>query len=267
MIFLSILGGGLFGAFTAVKCKILQNWNFLVSSVFSAYFAILATPAVVEMLKDIKEIPPAWKASGTVIVLFAAFMIIFSKITAMILDETDPGEIPAAAEKSLCFILGFCSGMILVSVLLCSLVSVFPVLQGEPDEIRTQRKTSIRNVANGLLRTGNILFFTAGRSEKQQLILEKSFPFLEEEVKKEDAGNADKENVPEVSNEMKKLQKKGMKKYRKPGDKKRTAGQQKEKQEEKKNAEKAGFTDKAGKQVTTQKGTAGNDRNTGITAE
>ena len=256
MIFLSILGGGLFGGFTAVKCKVLQNWSFLVSSVFSAYFAILATPAVVEMLKDIKEIPPVWKASGTVLVLFVALMIIFSKLISLILAETDPGEIPEAAEKSLVFILGFCSGMIFVSVLLCSLVSVLPVLQGEPGEVRTQRKTSIRNVANGLLRTGNILFFTAGRSEKQQFILEKSFPFLEEKVKKADADDTDKENIPEVSNEMKKGQKKGIKKH--------SSGKI---DGEKKNAKKADFTDKAGKQATTQKGTAGNTRNTGTAAE
>ncbi|MBR2904342.1 MAG: hypothetical protein IKC08_00445, partial [Lentisphaeria bacterium] len=94
MIFLSILGGGLFGGFTAAKCKILQNWSFLVSAVFSAYFAILATPAVAELLKDIREIPPVWKSSGTFLVLFIVLMIIFSKIIALILDETVPGELP-----------------------------------------------------------------------------------------------------------------------------------------------------------------------------
>ena len=232
MIFLSILGGGLFGGFTAAKCKILQNWSFLVSAVFSAYFAILATPAVAELLKDIREIPPVWKSSGTFLVLFIVLMIIFSKIIALILDETVPGELPEAVEKSLCFVLGFCSGMILISVLLCGLVSALPALQGEPGEIRTQRKTGIRNVANGLLRTGYILFFTSGRREKQQLILEKAFPFLEEKEKKEEVNNGNEEKTPETSSGNKKEEKKDIKKSRTPGNKKGTAGKQKKRQEE-----------------------------------
>ena len=199
MIFLAVLGGGLFGGFSAIKSKVFQNWSFLISAVFSVYFAILASPAIAELFKDIKDIPPAWKTAGIVIVLFIVFMVIFSKIISLILDEMDPDEMPGAVEKAVNFVLGFCSGMILVSLLLCCIVSLVPALQGEQGEARTQRKAGILNVAKGLLRPGNILFFTAGKGEKQQLIIEKTFPFLQKEAEIKE----DKEEIKEENKENK----------------------------------------------------------------
>lgn len=191
MIFLAVLGGGFLGGVTAVKNKLFFNWTFLISAVFSAYFSLLLAPAGVQMLADLKQLPSSVISSGMVLLLFVIGMVGISKLLSVILDDTEAEELPGAINLLMNFILGFCSGMILVCIVVLCVFSAVPALLGSTPEVRMQRINALQNTAGGLLAPGNILSFTAGKGELQQNSLKKLFPVLgktAEKKKEETAG-------------------------------------------------------------------------------
>lgn len=185
--FLAIFAGGVLGGVIAVKNKISGNWLFLVSAVFSTYFAILLSTELLEYLKDLADLPPAIINGGAVIVLFFILMIIINKILKSVAEE-DEGEyfanLPEIPEKIVNFVIGFLSGFILFTFFIFCAFVLFPdALSGSDFEIKKARTSSVRGYASNLLQSGNILTLSCSYSGKQEALLKKLLPVPVEKKK------------------------------------------------------------------------------------
>lgn len=178
MIFWGILAGGFLGGVTATKNRVLGNWFFLISSIFSTYLAILLTPEVAAFLKDFKQVPAPLKSGGTTVILFILFMIIFNKIFKAVTGEEEfLDDLPEKVEKLVNFIMGALSGLIFTNFVFFCAVAIFPgPLSGDTFEVKKERVASIKNCAERLLCTGNIFTFSYSYGEKQKKVLNAILP-------------------------------------------------------------------------------------------
>ncbi|MBR2364785.1 MAG: hypothetical protein IKA79_06250, partial [Lentisphaeria bacterium] len=207
MIFWGIIAGGIIGGTMASKNKLLDNWCFLICSLFAAYFAFVLSPVGLDILKDFKEVPDGVRNGGLPMILFIVFEVALNKVFTGICGDNEYFDfLPQQLEKLLGFVTGLGSGMLLIGMIIfCAMAGLPGYLGGEKLETQKQRTGEAKNIAGNILSIGNTLTFSHSRSEKQSRLLERLLPTpVEKKADKISEGNV----IPDKKKVKKKRKKK-----------------------------------------------------------
>ena len=188
MIFWGMIAGGVIGGMVGMKNKLLYNWNFLLSSLFSSFLSFVLSPLVLDVLKDFKDVPQGVKNGVPSAVLFFVLLAVFCKLFGGASEQTDLSDfLPEMPEKILNWGMGFLSGLLLLGMIIVCATAAFPEFSGEPFASRQKRVAGARNVAENILSAGRVLTWSGSYAGEQNALLKKILPDPVEKKAEEEA--------------------------------------------------------------------------------